>query len=198
MPLVDRDESVLVVVDTQPGFFAREEPHAAHARAAVRNAIWLATIATLLEIPAIVTEEAPGEEGATEPRVLECLAPGVPVFTKPSFGVAGCPEIVEAILATKRSTAVLVGFETDVCVAQSAIGLKDMGLRTVVVADATFTQDSVQHEFGLARMRQLSVELVSAKGLAYEWMRTVELANEMRASAQKMGRTPHVAPRAGA
>jgi nicotinamidase-related amidase len=184
MPLIDRSETVLVVVDTQPGFFATNEPEAAAATAAVEQALWLATIARLLEIPAVVTEEAPEREGATDPRLLERLAESTPVLTKPTFGLAECPEIVHEILATKRSTAVLMGFETDVCVSQSAIGLKDMGFRVAVVADATYTQTASQHEFGLRRMEQLGVEIVHAKGVAFEWMRTVDLAIEVTTAAR--------------
>jgi nicotinamidase-related amidase len=174
MPLIDRAETVLVAVDTQPGFFVAGDP----AAAAVDQAIWLAAIARRLEIPAVVTEEAPEREGATEPRLLEALGEGVPVITKPTFGLASCPEVMHEILATNCSTAVLMGFETDVCVSQSAIGLKDMGFRVAVVADASYTQDAAQHESGLRRMAQLGVEIVHAKGVAFEWMRTVDLAIE--------------------
>jgi nicotinamidase-related amidase len=184
MPLIDRADSVLVVVDTQPGFFAKAEPEAGAAAAAVERAIWLATIARLLEIPAVATEEGPEREGHTEPRLLEHLGPHVPVFTKPTFGLAGCPDIVHAILQTKRSTAVLMGFETDVCVSQSAIGLKDMGFRVAAVADASYTQNAAQHELGLRRMAQLGIEIVHAKGVAFEWMRTVDVAIETTAATR--------------
>ncbi|TML06538.1 MAG: isochorismatase family protein [Actinobacteria bacterium] len=178
MPLIDRAESVLVVVDTQPGFFAEADPERSAALDVVERERWLAAVARQLEIPVVVTEEAPEREGATDPGLLECLDPGTPVLTKPSFGLAECPDIVHAILQTKRSTAVLMGFETDVCVSQSAIGLKDMGFRVAVVADASYTQDAAQHESGLQRMRQLDIEIVHAKGVAFEWMRTVDLAIE--------------------
>jgi nicotinamidase-related amidase len=178
MPLIDRAESVLVVVDTQPGFFAKAEPERTAALAAVERAEWLASIARRLAIPAIVTEEAPEREGATEPRLLGCLEPDTPVLTKPSFGLAECPDIVHEILQTRRSISVLMGFETDVCVSQSAIGLKDMGFRVVVVTDASYTQDAAQHAAGLRRMEQLGIELAHAKGVAFEWMRTVDLAIE--------------------
>jgi nicotinamidase-related amidase len=191
MPLIDRDDSVLVVVDTQPGFVSTTDPAA---EAAVERSIWLATIARLLEIPAVVTEEAPEREGATDPRLLERLEPAAPVLTKATFGLAECPEIVAAIRATARGTAVLTGFETDVCVSQSAIGLLDLGLRVAIVTDAAYTQDSAQHEFGLRRMAQAGVELVHAKGVAYEWMRTVDLAIETTAAARKMGQMPHAVP----
>jgi nicotinamidase-related amidase len=190
MPLIDRAESVLVVVDTQPGFFADAEPERAAALSAVERAQWLASIARELEIPAVVTEEAPEREGATDPRLLECLPDGTPVLTKPSFGLAECPDIVHEILQTRRSIAVLTGFETDVCVAQSAVGLKDMGFRVAAVADASYSQDAMQHEFGLRRMQQLGIEIVHAKGVAFEWMRTVELAIETTRAVNESSRLP--------
>ena len=104
--------------------------------------------------------------------------------------MAECPEIVEAILATKRSTAVLMGFETDVCVSQSAIGLKDMGFHVVVVADACYTQTAAQHRFGLDRMAHAGIELVHGKGIAFEWMRTVEKAIETTRAANELGPPP--------
>jgi nicotinamidase-related amidase len=186
MPLIDRAETVLVAVDTQPGFFVAGDP----AAAAVDQAIWLAAIARRLEIGVVVTEEAPEREGATEPRLLEALGEGVPVITKPTFGLASCPEVMHEILATNCSTAVLMGFETDVCVSQSAIGLKDMGFRVAVVADASYTQDAAQHEFGLRRMAQLGVEIVHAKGVAFEWMRTVDLAIETTRQVTSARRAP--------
>jgi nicotinamidase-related amidase len=186
MPLIDRDDSVLVVIDTQPGFLATGAPAASEA---IERAIWVAAIARRLGIPAVVTEEAPEHEGATEPRLLEQL-PGAPLFTKPSFGLADCAEIIEAIRATGRSTAVLMGFESDVCVSQSAIGLRDLGFRVAVVADAAYTQTAAQHESGLRRMQQAGIELVHAKGVAFEWMRTVDLAVETTRAVRAAGIWP--------
>jgi nicotinamidase-related amidase len=190
MPLIDRAESVLVVVDAQPGFVPRVEPEQAVATAALGRAIWLATIARLLDIPAVVTEEDPDRNGHTEPRLRERLSPETPVLTKPTFGLAGTPEIVAAIRDTNRATAVLMGFETDVCVSQSAIGLKDLGLRVVVVEDASYSQTQSQHKHGLKRMAGAGIELVHCKGIAFEWMRTVEQARETWDAAAELGPVP--------
>ena len=84
-------------------------------------------------------------------------------------------EILEAIEATGRRTAVLVGAETDVCVAQSAVGLVDLGYRVVVVTDATFSPGAM-HEAGLRQMREAGAELRHAKGVYYEWIRTLDAA----------------------
>jgi nicotinamidase-related amidase len=170
MALLDRDDSVLVVVDAQPGFLGPGSESAAERMA------WLVAIAVRLDIPVIVTEEEPERNGATDTRVVHRLTAGTPVFTKPTFGLASTPEILAAVRTTKRGTAVVVGCETDVCVAQSAIGLLAAGFGCVVVDDATFSPGEM-HERGLGRVASEGVARNHAKGVTYEWLRTVEDAH---------------------
>jgi nicotinamidase-related amidase len=120
-----------------------------------------------------VTEEEPERHGATDASLRAVLPDGASVFRKPTFGLAGTPEILDAVGAPARGTAVLVGCETDVCVAQSAIGLAESGLASVVVEDATFSPGKM-HVRGLARLARAGVELNHAKGVTYEWLRTVD------------------------
>ena len=65
----------------------------------------------------VVTEEEPERNGATDARVAERLPTGTPVFTKPTFGLASTPEILDAVRGSSCGTAVIIGCETDVCVA---------------------------------------------------------------------------------
>lgn len=170
MPLVERDDSVLVVVDAQPGFLPQEGD------TAVERMAWLVAIAARLDVPIVVTEEEPERRGSTDARVGAQLPKSVRPFRKATFGLAGTPEILEAVRATRRTTVVLVGAETDVCVAQSAIGLHDAGLACVVVDDATFSPGEM-HERGLARLGAAGVARNHAKGVTYEWLRTVDDAH---------------------
>jgi nicotinamidase-related amidase len=172
MALLDRDESVLVVVDAQPGFLPTE------ADAAVERMTWLVALAARLGVPVVVTEEEPERNGATDARVAKRLPAGAPVLTKPTFGLAGTPAILDAVQETGRGTVVVIGCETDVCVAQSAIGLQANGFECVVVDDATFSPDEM-HERGLARVVSDGVARNHAKGVTYEWLGTVEAAHEV-------------------
>ena len=170
MPLLDADDSLLVVVDVQPGFLEAE------AEPSVERMTWLVAIASRLGIPVLVTEEEPERHGPTDARLVERLPAGAPVFIKPTFGLAGTPEILDAVRATGRRTVVLVGCETDVCVAQSAIGLQAAGLECLVVEDATYSPGEM-HERGLARLSSEGIAQNHAKGVTYEWLRTVEAAH---------------------
>jgi nicotinamidase-related amidase len=171
VPLLDRDDCVLVVVDAQPGFLPAE------AEPVVQRIAWLVDVAARLGIPIVATEEEPERHGAT--RID--LPADTHVFRKPTFGLAGSPEILAAVRATERGTAVLVGAETDVCVAQSAVGLHDDGFACIVVDDATFSPGEM-HERGLARLAADGVARNHAKGVTYEWLRTVDDAHALRAA----------------
>jgi nicotinamidase-related amidase len=189
MPLVESRDSVLIVVDAQEGFFADSLAPDERERAAraLARMTWLAKVARRLGVPAVLTEEEPDRNGPTYASIAEALV-DAPVVVKPTFGLAGTPEIVEQIEGTGRGTAVLSGFETDVCVAQSAIGLRERGLRVVVIEDAVFSPGEM-HERGLARMVAEGVELNHCKGLAYEWTRTPERAREVL-RAPEVGEPP--------
>ena len=103
MPLVRREGSVLVVVDAQPGFFAYDglgENDAVRAAKVVSRITWMAGLAKLLDIPAVVVEECPPRNGHTDPGILERLPGETPTIVKPTFGLAAHAEAVDAIRAT--------------------------------------------------------------------------------------------------
>lgn len=170
--LLDVDDSVLCVIDVQPGFL--DKIGEAEAREAfLQRVVWLTATATRLAVPIVVTEEEADHNGPTPPEVTERLPDRTPRHPKPTFGLADVPEILAAVEATGRRTAVVVGMETDVCVAHSALGLLDRDYRVVVVRDAVLAPGDA-HADGIERMRAAGVALIGAKGLFYEWVRTVE------------------------
>lgn len=177
--LVQREESVLVVVDAQPGFLHKPtftDADTAAVRSALARMAWLVAVAARLELPVVVTEEEPERQGATAVEIAAVLPGGVPVLRKPTFGLANTPEILAAVCDTGRRTAVLIGCETDVCVAQSAIGLLERGFSCVVVEDAVFSPGEM-HARGLERLASAGVERNHAKGVTYEWLRSVDDAH---------------------
>ena len=79
MPLVRREDSVFVVVDAQQGFFAYDglgEGDAILASKAVARIAWMAGLAALLDVPAVVVEEGPERNGHTDPRSSSASRPG--------------------------------------------------------------------------------------------------------------------------
>lgn len=175
--LVEADDSVLVVVDVQESFLAKLEPGAR--QPLLDRVRWLVGTARWLGIPIVATAEDVPALGGVSAAVATLFPPGTPVHNKLVFGLADDPAILAAVEAAGRGTAVLVGLETDVCVAHSALGLLGRGYRVAVVADATGSPGAA-HAAGLDRLRDAGVAILSTKGLYYEWLRTVERANRCR------------------
>ncbi|MGE0818039.1 MAG: isochorismatase family protein [Candidatus Nanopelagicales bacterium] len=172
MPHLDADDCVLVVIDAQPGFYP---PHRLDVdrdlfASALDRSAWVAGVAAALRVPVVLTEEDAATNGPTYDAIASAVPAGSPVLVKRVFGADANPEIDSAVRDHGRTAVVLVGLETDVCVAHSAIGWMATGLRIVVVHDAVYSAGA-GHVNGLARLRDEGVELLSAKELYYEWLR---------------------------
>ena len=99
MPLIAVEDSLLVVVDLQPRFWGDrlDADDLRRAGEVAARGAWLAGAASALGVPAVLTEEEPERNGPTDAAVLAALQPRAPVFTKPVFGLADCPDIMAAI-----------------------------------------------------------------------------------------------------
>lgn len=172
MPHLDADDCVLVVIDAQPGFYgpARGDVDRGLFDSALARSGWVAGLAVALDVPVVLTEEDSDTNGPTSGPIRAAVPENAPVLVKQVFGADANPDIDDAVRRHGRSAVVLVGMETDVCVAHSAIGWRGSGLRTVVIHDAVYSAGE-GHTNGLARLRAEGVELLSAKELYYEWLR---------------------------
>jgi nicotinamidase-related amidase len=193
VPLVDRHDSVLAIVDTQPAFFAHDgltEAERAAAASVVERIAWMAGLAELIDVPTVVVEEGADRNGSTAERVVQRLADTAVVHSKDAFSLTASQPAMDALMATGRRTAVIAGFDTDVCVAQSAVELVDRGFRVVVLEDATFSAGR-DHERGLRRVTQAGAESNHCKGLALEWLRTIDYGRAIwRTATERFGGLP--------
>ncbi|MGZ6389514.1 MAG: isochorismatase family protein [Ktedonobacterales bacterium] len=183
--LIDRDDSTLIVIDAQPVFL--DKLPAAERRPLLDYMCWLIGVANWLRIPLVVTAEDIPHAGSVASEIAQMLpaAPETPIYNKMIFGLADDPNILSAVARTGRNTAILIGLETDVCVAQSALGLLERGYRVVAVADATGSPEPA-HTAGLNRMRDAGVAILNVKNLFYEWIRTVDHVRRFRAECPNL------------
>lgn len=177
--LLDRSQSCLVVIDVQQYFLDKlpldwREP-------LVARIAWLMRVARILDIPIIATAEDVTHDGPLVPALMAELPAGAQVFDKKVFGLYHQPDIRAAVDATGKRDFMLVGLESDVCIAHSALGLQGAGYRVTVIDDATASPPP-HHEYGLARMAAAGIMRTSVKGLYYEWVR--DLATHAAVSGQ--------------
>jgi len=186
--LINVDDCVLIIVDVQDHFLAKLQPQ--RAEQLVNRVGWLIEVAKVLNVPIIATAEESKSFGGLNKVLSEKLPPGTKVLDKMVYCLADQPNILDEVRKTERKTAVLAGVETDVCIAQSAIGLMQNGFQVVVLADATDSPGEAQ-TFGLERVRGAGALVMNLKGLYYEWVRTVPMSNMMDNELLKRIGQPH-------
>lgn len=163
--LLSPARSVLVVVDVQE----RLAPAVHAAGRAIRNVGILLDVARELNVPVLASEQYPKGLGTTVPAVKERLRPDA-VIEKIHFSCSREPAFMERLDALGREQIVLTGMEAHVCVLQTALGLRAMGRRVYIVADATSSRAPGNAELGIERMRENGVEVVTTEMVVFEWL----------------------------
>jgi nicotinamidase-related amidase len=125
--LIDISDSLLIVIDIQPSFVKKENK--AENNLLLQRMCWVIKVANWLNVPLVVTAEDISHTGNVSDEVARLLPSNTKIFNKTTFGLAAQADILEAVQNTNRKTAVLIGYETDVCIMHSALGLMDSGYR---------------------------------------------------------------------
>ena len=177
--LLNVNDSLPIAIDIQPSFVKKENK--AEPNPLLQRMCWVIKVANWLNVPLVVTAEDIPNTGNICEEVAQVLPPNTQIFNKMIFGLAAQADIFEAVQNTRRKTAVLIGYETDVCITHSALGLLELGYQVAVVNDATGSPGEA-HQTGLDRIREAGGIIVSAKSLYYEWIRTVAKSIEYEKS----------------
>jgi nicotinamidase-related amidase len=138
-----------------------------------RNASKLIQTATFLDIPVIVTEQAPDKIGKTIPEITKFLDKIQPI-TKSSFSCCGENRFLRELEALKRKQIIVIGIEAHVCVYQTASELLNKDFQVQVVADAVSSRTESNKYFGLDRIKSIGVGMTSTEMIICELLRTCE------------------------
>jgi nicotinamidase-related amidase len=158
----------LLIVDMQE----RLMPTMVEGERALANAIRLVKAAEILAIPALSSEQYPQGLGPTVAPLKEAMGPS-PRFEKLSFSAAADPRIARHIrdeATWGRDQIVLAGVETHICVLQSALGFRKMGLSVFVVADAAAAHSAESAALAFHRLRNAGIAVVDSDMALFEWL----------------------------
>lgn len=194
--LLDADDSQLVLVDYQvrllPAIFENE--------LVIANAVRLARMAKLLEVPVWGTAQNPDKLGKNVPDVHQAIeaaggktlakmhfsaaADGLgdwlrpPVRKAPSGGNArSLPKHLQKPVTEEepgRGTIVIAGCEAHVCLLQTALDLLEEEFEVWVVTDACSSRTERNRDAAFDRLAGAGAELVTTEMVAFEWLRTAE------------------------
>ncbi|MFZ0479701.1 MAG: hydrolase [Terriglobales bacterium] len=163
------EQCALIVVDIQekllPPIWEKER--------LVRNAQLLIRLAGVLKIPALVTTQYMKGLGNTVPEVASLL-PETPPIDKLMFSCFGSEAFCSPLkrLPGQRTTVLLCGMETHICVMQTALGALREGYMVHVASDAVSSRTELNWHIGLERMRAAGAILSSTEMMIYELLRS--------------------------
>jgi nicotinamidase-related amidase len=193
--LLDVEDSQLVFIDYQ----IRLMPAMLDAESVISNAVRLAKIASVLEVPVFVTEQNPSKLGTTvEPLRLALEAIRYKSLAKMQFSAVeeGLGEMLKPpakpvqgnarslpkhlqkpSTGGQRDTIVLAGCEAHVCLLQTALDLLEDEFEVWVVTDACTSRTERNRDAAFDRLAGAGVELVTTEMVAFEWLRSAEHPN---------------------
>ena len=164
MPHATQTEAaVLILVDLQQ----RLLPSIADGPAVVREALRLAQIARLLDVPVIGTEQNPDALGPNLPE-LKALCDST--LAKHHFDA--CRDGLVAALPAGRRHVVVAGSEAHVCVLQTSLSLQAAGLHVTVVIDAIGSRTRQNRQAAVDRLAGAGITCATVEMVAFEWLET--------------------------
>jgi len=165
--LLPADQTLLIAIDIQERLLP-----AIHDGARVqRNAEILLQAASILQIPALLTEQYPKGLGQTVPQI-RAAAGDSPVLEKMHFSAWRDDAIRAYIEKLHRPAVVIAGVEAHVCVLQTALDIAGAGLGVTVVADAISSRHPDSARVACDRMAAAGITLVTTEMCIFEWLGT--------------------------
>ena len=101
---------------------------------------------------------------------IESLMADIPRPDKLEFNALANAETRKLVndLPVAVNTAILVGVETHICIYQTALGLLDMGITPLIVADGVSSRKQENSSLGLARLERVGAVVGPAEMIIYE------------------------------
>lgn len=187
--LLEVTESQLVLIDFQ----TRLLPAVADASTVLGNAVRLAKVAQMLEVPVWGTEQNPDALGSNDPELralcrktlskahFSAAAEGLVDWLRPPAKASGgnarsMPKHLQRPqpAQVERGTVVLAGCEAHVCLLQTALELLDDEFDVCVVTDACSSRTERNRDAAFDRLAGAGVELVTTEMVIFEWLRSHE------------------------
>lgn len=168
MRTIDPKHSLLLIVDFQ----SRLMPAIDGGDAAIENANRLISMAELVNIPCIFTEQNAKGLGATVDTIP--VQKGT-LFHKQHFDACREKDFLKSL--PPDVSVVVAGCEAHVCVQQTVLGLLEASRHVYVVRDALGSRRAENKETAVRRMEKHGAEIVTTEMVVFEWLLTADHPN---------------------
>ncbi|UHA73143.1 isochorismatase family protein [Paenibacillus sp. 481] len=179
----DNDEIGFLLIDFQQYWWNRAANPDKQAIAARGEAF--IKLAKAQKLPMWITYEASKEGEFGLPKALKDAAKGIPEYVKMYFNSVAHADFAKQIRDSGIEQVVLAGAETDVCVAQTALGLVEMGLDVYLLKDTVFSTEANVAP-ALKRLEQAGVKLITFDYLQKSLAADAELKPQQQPSVKPL------------
>lgn len=164
--VLESQKAVLLVIDVQGKLAGMmNDPRY------LRHVQGLIKIAQILDIPILVTEQAPEKIGGTIDAVKGMFTDLSPII-KQTFSCCAQTQFVHDLKKTKRSQVIVCGIEAHVCVYQTVRDLERSGYDVHLAVDAVSSRSQSNAQVGIQRCAQEGAVLTSLEMLVTEMIRS--------------------------
>ena len=167
--VANRNQSQLVVVDMQTKL---SSVMSEHIDGVIKNCAILLQSASLLEIPALFTEQYPKGLGPTLSELSQYMT-GKKAIEKTVFSCCREP-VFSRQLSRDHSQVILIGMEAHICILQTALDLLAQGKTVFVIEDAVVSRNPENKRNALNRMREAGAIISNTESLVFEWLGVAE------------------------
>lgn len=123
-----------------------------------------------LNLPVFLAAQSPEKIGHTV-ETVRALLPEHLEYSRTSFSIWEDEAFRDAILESGKTQALLCGFESHVCLYQSAIDLRENGFDVWMVADAVSSRALVNKDIALAELRAEGIHLTNVETALFALLR---------------------------
>jgi nicotinamidase-related amidase len=166
---IDADHCALLIVDIQerllPPIFEKER--------LLKSSQLLIRAAGVLRIPALLTTQYAHGLGSTVPEIAS-LIPETEAIDKRVFSCFGSDAFYSMLrrLPGNRTTVLLCGMESHICVLQTALSALREGYLVHVASDAVSSRTEWNWKIGLGRMGAAGAIISSTETIIYELLKS--------------------------
>ncbi len=164
--LLNKEDSLLLLIDVQE----KLTPAVINSEALISQCEWLLKLARKLSVPILVSEQYPKGLGTTEASLKHYFDPQ-DCIDKVHFSCMSDANYTQRLKQFHKKQLILIGMEAHVCVLQTALEMKEHGFDVFVVVDAVSSRGAQNIKYGLKRMQQAGVHLITSEMVFFEWVR---------------------------
>ena len=158
-----------MVMDLQPKLVASFDPN--EGDKLIKSVNLMVHSMQLLEIPLLVTEQAPEKLGHTLPQVFDGL-PNPMFFQKDTFSAFGSESFCQWVEDHEIEQLLLSGVETSICIYLTALDAISRNLGVTILSDCVASRRSDDGADALRELRDAGVHILGVETVLYSIMRS--------------------------